>query len=43
MASLSISNVEKAFGPTRVLKGVSLAIAHGEFIALVGPSGCGRA
>ena len=42
MAGLSISNVEKSFGPTRVLKGVSLDIAHGEFIALVGPSGCGK-
>ncbi len=42
MAGLSISNVEKSFGPSRVLKGVSLNIAHGEFIALVGPSGCGK-
>lgn len=42
MAGLSISNVEKSFGPSQVLKGVSLDIAHGEFIALVGPSGCGK-
>jgi multiple sugar transport system ATP-binding protein len=42
MAGLSISNVEKSFGSTQVLKGVSLEIADGEFIALVGPSGCGK-
>lgn len=42
MASLSIENVYKRFGAVEVLKGVSLAVASGEFLVLVGPSGCGK-
>lgn len=42
MASLGIRNVEKSFGPVRVLQGVSLDVADGAFISLVGPSGCGK-
>ncbi|WP_149536310.1 ABC transporter ATP-binding protein [Siccirubricoccus phaeus] len=42
MASVSIRNVRKAFGPVEVLHGVSVDIADGEFVVLVGPSGCGK-
>ena len=42
MASLSIDNVKKQFGSVKVLKDISLDIAHGEFLVLVGPSGCGK-
>ncbi len=42
MASVELSSIRKSFGPTDVLKGVSLAIASGEFLSLVGPSGCGK-
>ena len=38
MAGLSIENVTKRFGETEVLKGVSLDIADGEFVVLVGPA-----
>ena len=42
MASVELSSIRKSFGTTDVLKGVSLAIAPGEFLSLVGPSGCGK-
>ena len=42
MASLTISNVKKHFGPLHILKGIDIAINDGEFLVLVGPSGCGK-
>src|SRR5260370_6794708 len=42
MSALTISNLRKSFGTVEVLKGVDLEALSGEFIALVGPSGCGR-
>ena len=37
MASLTISNVKKHFGPLHILKGIDIAIDDGEFLVLVGP------
>lgn len=42
MASVSVSELEKSFGDTRVLKGVSIEVPDGSFAVLVGPSGCGK-
>src|SRR5512132_3565417 len=42
MASVSFKNVEKSFGATKVIHGISFDIADGEFTVLVGPSGCGK-
>ncbi|MBL8570168.1 MAG: ABC transporter ATP-binding protein [Phreatobacter sp.] len=42
MAGIVLDRIEKAFGETRVLKGVSLAFDAGAFVSLVGPSGCGK-
>ncbi len=42
MASLTLTDVTKAFGDERVVHGVSLDIADGEFAVFVGPSGCGK-
>jgi multiple sugar transport system ATP-binding protein len=42
MASISIRNLNKAYGKTRVLHGINLDIADNEFVVFVGPSGCGK-
>jgi ABC-type sugar transport system ATPase subunit len=42
MASVTLNEVTKSFGPTQVLHALSLEIPHGEFLVLVGPSGCGK-
>ena len=42
MASVKIQSIQKYFGKTHIIKGVSFDIADGEFCVLVGPSGCGK-
>ena len=39
---VTVDGVEKAFGDTPALHGVSLAIRSGELVALLGPSGSGK-
>ncbi len=39
---LRLQEIEKRFGEVEAVKGVSLAIAKGEFFALLGPSGSGK-
>jgi putative spermidine/putrescine transport system ATP-binding protein len=41
-ASLEVSDAEVRYGTTTVLDGISLALAGGEFVALLGSSGCGK-
>lgn len=38
---LEIKNLCKKFGEIQVLKDVSFEIADGEFVAIMGQSGCG--
>jgi len=42
MASVTIGQVQKYFGQTHIIKGVSIEINDGEFCVLIGPSGCGK-
>jgi multiple sugar transport system ATP-binding protein len=42
MSALGIRDVYKRFGPSEVLKGISLEMGSGDFTVLVGPSGCGK-
>jgi branched-chain amino acid transport system ATP-binding protein len=41
-AALELENVHKAFGPTPIIRGVSLAIEAGSRQALIGPNGAGK-
>ena len=40
MASISIKDVRKSYGKDEVVHGVNLEIANGEFVVILGPSGC---
>jgi polar amino acid transport system ATP-binding protein len=42
MAFLEIRNVEKEFGPVKVLRGVNLEVNEHQVVCLIGPSGCGK-
>ena len=42
MARVLLNNIRKTFDRTEVVHGISLDIAHNEFVVLVGPSGCGK-
>ena len=40
--AISAQNLTLAYGETKVLRGVDLALATGQTLALLGPSGCGK-
>jgi iron(III) transport system ATP-binding protein len=42
MPDLVLSQIEKSFGPKRVLSPLNLKVPEGAFVALLGPSGCGK-
>jgi multiple sugar transport system ATP-binding protein len=42
MAEVRLEGVSKAFGATKAVQGVSLSIADGELVALLGPTGAGK-
>ena len=42
MSFLEIKNVEKEFGPVKVLRGVNLSVNEHQVVCLIGASGCGK-
>ncbi len=42
MAALTITNLRKSFGTFTALRDISIAVEDGEFICLLGGSGCGK-
>jgi ABC-type nitrate/sulfonate/bicarbonate transport system ATPase subunit len=40
--SLTIRNLGKSFGPRQVLKSLDFHVPAGQFVAIVGKSGCGK-
>src|SRR5712672_2323021 len=39
---LSVEGVDMSYGASRILAGIDLAIRNGEFVTLIGHSGCGK-
>ena len=39
---LQLEDIQKSFGGAKVLNGVSLSVRQGEFVTLLGSSGCGK-
>ncbi len=42
MAAISLQNVSKRFGEVNALQDINLEITSGEFVCLIGASGCGK-
>ncbi len=42
MALLEVNNIQKSFGKTEVLKGISFSLEKGEVLAIIGSSGSGK-
>ena len=41
MASVTLQGLSKSFGSVAAVASLDLEIANGEFLTLLGPSGCG--
>ncbi|MBB3309093.1 putative spermidine/putrescine transport system ATP-binding protein [Rhizobium sp. BK196] len=42
MSFLTLTNIQKSFGQTQVVKNFNMTIEKGEFVSFLGPSGCGK-
>ena len=41
MCVLTVKNLQKSFGKTKVLKDISLSVKDGEIVSIIGSSGSG--
>ena len=39
---IQLQDITKSFGSLQVLRGISLEVARGEVVSIVGPSGAGK-
>ena len=39
---IEVRDLQKSYGELDVLAGVSLRVEQGEFVSIIGPSGCGK-
>lgn len=39
---ISVRDLHKAFGPKKVLRGLTIDVRKGEILVIIGPSGCGK-
>ncbi|UDF28836.1 UNVERIFIED_ORG: ABC transporter ATP-binding protein [Roseateles sp. XES5] len=42
MSFLTLTSIQKSFGPVQVVKDFNMSIEKGEFVSFLGPSGCGK-
>ena len=42
MSVLQVENIQKSFGATKVLDGISFTMEKGEVLAMIGSSGSGK-
>ena len=42
MNALELKNIHKSFGKTQIIRGIDLAVAKGERVAIIGPNGAGK-
>ncbi|NJR79411.1 ABC transporter ATP-binding protein [Sphingomonas corticis] len=42
MSTLSLTDLRKSYGDAETIRGIDLEVADGEFVVLVGSSGCGK-
>ncbi|WP_293791911.1 ABC transporter ATP-binding protein [uncultured Pantoea sp.] len=42
MSYLSVTQLNKSYGPTAIFENIDFSVEEGEFVTLLGPSGCGK-
>ena len=42
MTYLTVTQLNKSYGPTSIFQDIEFSASEGEFVTLLGPSGCGK-